>query len=366
MKRRLALIIVALLWWGVDGLARAETAIGLRFVVHSPTETTSADSRSTLRARLTGHVATLNRYYRDSGVALSAEIVAIDFTTIQAAEATEILADMSQERNGFAGLFQAADTWGADFTVAATSHLTLRGKPGCGRALAVHQTPEALADSRKALMVYNPVCGPHTLAHELGHLMGLNHGHQVDACQPGHGHISAIAPYALGFGIGNCDGKPQPGEFGTIMVGGWMKSGVGHDKARLPLFSNAALRDPRCGAQQLCGDPRIGDAARALNEHAHRYAAHEEPDVETLPMPDPALRACLRSRHRGEEIVTLHALRCPDQNIRDLTGLERLTALRELDLSGHNPLPCATLDRLAERIGLHRLKKPDNCSRHTP
>jgi hypothetical protein len=91
--------------------------------------------------------------------------------------------------------------------------------------------------------------------------MGLNHGAQVDQCEPGKGHRTAITPYANGFAVGACDGKAAPGKFGDIMVGGWMKAISGDGRAYLPLYSNASLSDPRCGQDQRCGDAATGDAA---------------------------------------------------------------------------------------------------------
>ncbi|MBF0180991.1 MAG: hypothetical protein HQM03_13295 [Magnetococcales bacterium] len=221
-----------------------------------------------MRQRLDAWVAELNRYYHDSQVELHARIVEVRFVPFAARDAREILAAMSGEWDGFGNLFAGARRAGADFIVAVTADLTMNGKPGCGRAVAVNKSREDLASMRKSLMVMNPACGAHTLAHELGHLMGLNHGTLVDACEPGKRHAVASSPYANGFGVGNCDGRWQPGEFGDIMVGGWMGRIAGNDKGSLPLFSNPRVHDPRCGERGICGDPVMGDAARALNENA--------------------------------------------------------------------------------------------------
>ncbi|MBF0428855.1 MAG: hypothetical protein HQL94_08035 [Magnetococcales bacterium] len=250
--------------------ASAMTQIGIRFVV-SETLGSNADKQKQTKIKLQGYIDELNQYYKNSKVELQAKLVNVTFAKIVSVEAVKILEDMQQEKNGFTNLFQQAKTLKADFTVAVADKLTISNKPGCGRALAVNQTREAISSLRNALMVFNFVCGSHTLAHELGHLMGLNHGSLVNSCEPNHGHQSAIAPYANGYGLGNCDSQPQPGEFGTIMVGGWMGKVYGNDKASLRMFSNPRIRDPRCGIKQICGDPATGDAARALNENAPYY-----------------------------------------------------------------------------------------------
>ena len=46
-------------------------------------------------------------------------------------------------------------------------------------------------------------------------------------------------------------------------------------KGNLPIFSNPRMHDERCGKKKTCGDPAIGDAARALNENAHYFASHK-------------------------------------------------------------------------------------------
>lgn len=327
-----------------------------------------------VRKKLEQYVSEINGFYGDSRVDLQARIVEVAFSRIIALDAVDILQEMAREGHGFAGMFQRADELGADYTIAVMKKLMLRGKPNCGRGYAVNQTLEAISSTRKAFAVVNLGCGSHTLAHELGHLMGLNHGSLVDLCQPGMGHTSAIAPYANGYGVGNCDGKPQPGEFGTIMVGGWMGRIMGNDRASVRLFSNPLLRDERCGANRICGDPAIGDEARALNEHARYYVAHEEPDVQTLSYGSPQLGGCIHEKYHGQEIAELEELSCPGAAIKTLVGIEQLTSLKRIDLADnaleevdsllllpadwveridlrHNSrIPCQARKRLAERF----------------
>lgn len=268
---RLAAVLAAVLCAALD--ARAES-IGIRFIVSQDLGSTAAQQQQT-RHMLAQYVAGLNERYRNSEINLTAEVVQIEFSRITSTNDVQIIGDMEQQRNGFEALFSKAYTYGADYTVAMVGKLLINGEPGCGRAYAVNQSVEAIADPRKAFAVVNFFCGAHTLAHELGHLMGLNHGTQVDSCNPNKGHTSAITPYANGYATGNCDGKLQPGEFGDIMVGGHMRAITGNDKSNLPLFSNPRLHDARCGFNQTCGDPLTGDAARALNENAHYYASHK-------------------------------------------------------------------------------------------
>jgi len=308
--------------------------IGLRFVVSS-TLGAAATQRKLTSEKLERHVAELNGYFRNSGVRLRAQIVQVEFAPMETPEVMSLLQDMQRERGAFAGMFAKANELGADYTVAIVDKLMIRGNRGCGRGFAVNRTIAEISSTRRAFAVVDIVCGSHTLAHELGHLMGLNHGYLVDSCQPGQGHASAIAPYANGYAQGNCDGRMQAGEFGTIMVGGWMKRINGDGHSSLRMFSNPRIGDVRCGARGVCGDEKIGDEARALNENARYYAGHEEPDVHTLKYASPALAECIRVRYRGAEIRELTDLSCPSRGIDSIAGIEQLLALKRIDLSGN-------------------------------
>jgi hypothetical protein len=350
--RTLAASSVLALYFSIT--ASAET-IGIRFIVSDDLGRSAAQQRAT-QATLESYVDGLNERYSNSEVALNAEIVQVEFIRFESADDVQIIDDMAHERNGFTAMFQRADEFGADYTVAMPSKLTVLGNPGCGRAVAVNQSIEAISSPRKAFAVVNFVCGAHTLAHELSHLMGLNHGTLVDFCNPNRGHTSAIAPYANGYAEGNCDGMLQAGEFGDIMVGGHMREIMGNDKGNLAIFSNSRLHDARCGVRQICGDPAIGDAARALNENARYFAAHEEPDVHVLHYGDAQLLACISDKYRGKENAELEELECPNAGISKVAGIERLTVLRRIDLSGNRLENIAQLGKLSpdriERIDL--------------
>lgn len=327
--------IIGLLWLIATPNIHAET-IGLGFWVDDQLAQTSAQKQA-LEHRLARQVDELNTLFRDSQVDLMAMIVNIEYIGIEHKNALKVLDEMVAERNGFVDLFSIADEHGADYNFAIVSQLTLRGKQNCGRAYAVNKTPNEIASIRRAIAVINGACGAQTLAHELGHLQGLNHGNLVDACLPGKGYNTALTQYALGYAQGNCDRQPQPGEFGTIMVGGYMQEINGDGRSNLPLFSNARLKDIRCGSQGVCGNVEFADAARVLNDNAPLYAAHAEPDVHTLTYASTALAECVSERYRFAEIDELTELACPNAGITTIEGIQQLKYLQRIDLSG-NPI----------------------------
>jgi len=325
--------------------AWAET-LGLRFIVDRSLGQTESQQQ-TVRARLTSNVAEMNGFFTNSAINLAAEIVQVEFARIENIDALAILEGMSHERGGFEHLFAEADEYGADYTFAIVGKLMLRGKRGCGRAYAVNQTVAEISSSRRALAVIDIACGAHTMAHELGHLMGLNHGEMVDTCQPGMGHKTAIAPYANGYAEGGCDGKPGSGKFGTIMVGGWMKAINGDGHSSLRLFSNPRIRDTRCGSSGICGSPQTGDAARTLNENATYYATHEEPDVHVLPYGSKALAHCILQKYKGHEIKELEELDCSNTAVDRLDGVEYLTSLKRIYLKNNHITDFSPLGKLS-------------------
>lgn len=258
---------------GFTAFGACAEVIDLQFLVDQSLGTRATD-RTYLVDKLNKEVAELNEMFRNSQVSLSAKIVRVEFIPIRKIEAADILDAMANEQDGFASLFESARQYGADFSISIANKLLLRGKRICGKAYAVNKTVAEVAELRRALAVIDSACGSQTLAHELGHLMGLNHGDKVDECAPGKGHKTAIAPYAKGYATGACNGTPRPEKFGTIMVGGWMKAINGDGHGNLRIFSNPRIHDARCGISGVCGNPSSGDAARALNENAHHYAGH--------------------------------------------------------------------------------------------
>ena len=267
LKRRVGFFCIV--WFLYQAVCAEE--IGIRFVVDRMLLKDSA-KRERVELKLLRDVAELNRIYESSQVRLSARIVGIDAVDFSDKEAVSILSNMAQQRTGFENVYRRAVELGADYTVAVVDDLRVHGKSMCGRAIAVNRTIDQLSSLQWSFAAVHATCGSQTLAHELGHLMGLNHGHLVDRCNPDKGHAKALTSYANGYGEGNCDGQPQFGEFGDVMVGGAMKQVNG--KNNLPIFSNPRIQDERCGPRKICGDERIGDAARALNENAYLFVLH--------------------------------------------------------------------------------------------
>ncbi|GAA3953156.1 zinc-dependent metalloprotease family protein [Allohahella marinimesophila] len=99
-----------------------------------------------------------------------------------------------------------------------------------------------------AFSVTGPDCGAVTLAHEIGHTMGLNHSRL-------QGDTSGTRfEYGLGHGV--------DGLFGTVMTYPWMFGGA----PAVAKFSNPRLScsGVPCGVPE--GEPQQADAARALNQ----------------------------------------------------------------------------------------------------
>ena len=350
MRVLLQLLLLGLIVIPISVFAQV---IGLRFIVDGSLGAT-APQQQLVVGRLHQQVEELNGYYANSKVVLRAEVVDVSFASILSIDAIQILEDMRFERRGFERLFSRANEIGADYMIAVTSGLMLRGQPSCGRAFAVNNSLAAISTTRTAFLVMGATCKAQTLAHELGHLMGLNHGALIAECTRNRTHMVAIAPYANGWAQGHCDGGPQEGAFGTIMVGGYMKH-VDGKNGGLPMFSNPRIEDARCGPARRCGDALLGDSARTLNEYAQVYAAHEEPDVHTLAFPSAELKACIVEKYRGIEIVDMRKLVCPGRGIRTLAGIERLKALAFIDVSNN----AISEDSLAQIEALTNLKTVD-------
>lgn len=249
-------------------------SFGIRFVVDD-TSLQSPESRDLMVRNLNHKVDDINTIYRDSEVDLTARIVDIQFSTMQDRNLVVILQDMQLKKGAFIDFVSKADQHGADFTVAAVPGLQTKsywqqGKRNiCGAAHGSWNRQD-IKSVDKAYAVINPSCGSSSLAHELGHIMGLNHGVAMTRCFPDKKESIPITPYAFGYSEGECNGKPSPEKFGDIMTGGLMQYIDGSPRW-MNIFSNPRILRPECGTRGVCGDPEIGDAARALNENSRYF-----------------------------------------------------------------------------------------------
>lgn len=140
--------------------------------------------------------------------------------------------------------------------------VNLRAQYGADFVTQLHKTGECgigyfSVSSGWAWNVVGPDCGPLTLAHELGHNMGLAHSRKQ-----GDTTGSRYA-YGLGHGV--------DGLFGTIMTYSWLYTN--RASGRVARFSNpeiSCLGVP-CGVPE--GQPQQADAARALNNVKTEIAA---------------------------------------------------------------------------------------------
>jgi hypothetical protein len=108
-------------------------------------------------------------------------------------------------------------------------------------------------------------CSLSTMAHEIGHNLGLRHSYEQDQTE---GYYTSLArgihqgTYEWGRGYG------VQGRFATIMA----YPQAFNASVQAPLFSTPALADSTC-ANQACGRASYADAARALNDMATQIAA---------------------------------------------------------------------------------------------
>ena len=140
--------------------------------------------------------------------------------------------------------------------------ISLRTKYGADFVTQLHKTGNCgiayfTVNREWAWGVVGPDCGPLTLAHELGHNMGLAHSRKQ-----GDTTGSRYA-YGLGHGV--------DGSFGTIMTYAWLYTNRAN--GRLARFSNpdvSCLGVP-CGVP--AGQSDQADAARAINNVKNELAA---------------------------------------------------------------------------------------------
>jgi hypothetical protein len=174
--------------------------------------------------------------------------------------------------------------------------------------------------------------------------MGLSHGDLVASCY-GSGNANGFASYAKGYGAGNCDGRYQVGEFGTIMVGNYMV-GISGGAGQVPLFSNPNVENSRCGVAGVCGNSGNGNAVRQMNEYRHFFNSHMSPKVETLSYKDQGFENCMVGSYSGTRVREMETINCSNSNIDSIEDIERFKFAQNIDLSNNNIVHVKALETL--------------------
>lgn len=171
----------------------------------------------------------INAMYRNSQVDIQLRLVGVRLHEVTGADDGAVLNNLtvSSEANAL------RNQLGADFVS------QLHQKASCGRGwVAVHQS--------WAWNIVSPGCGPLTMAHELGHNMGLNHSRR-------QGNTSGTRyRYGLGYGVDNV--------FASVMA-----YPASYNTSRMGIFSNPNLlcRGVPCGVP--VGQAQEAYAAKALH-----------------------------------------------------------------------------------------------------
>lgn len=350
------LSLVSALFFGVLSPKVFSTVLDMGIYFHvdqSLAET--AQEQKEISQNIVEWVEDLNYFYQDSYVGLNAVISGIRFAdyTEGNVDGETLLTMMQNESGAFAGMFDRAREFGADYNVLVGHDFitTALGEDGqeiifniCGLA-SQGANSDLIKDLRHSVSILDGLdesCGALTLAHELGHNQGLVHGDYVNAAlgiddSQIDGRLNGD-DRAKGWGEGNADKKLDPNEFSTIMVGNYQSIIEGESRL-VPVFSSPSVMDELCGSDRNCGDFDNGDVIEVINENNATYTGKATPDVHTLTYSSRELSNCIRSQYPvdhsndNSDIDRVYKVECASQNISSIGGLSQITGLVKGGLS---------------------------------
>jgi len=306
----------------------------------------NATAQAVLADQMDNWAQDLTNYYAESNSSLNANVAGVIFRNISnnglQTNSQTILNNMRAQTGGFENMTLLADEIGADFVAGITGNID-----GCGRAWRARNTAD-LAGMNFAYSIQELYCGSDTLAHELGHNMGLSHGPWVEQCDENNeystDHVSSITGYGAGYAEADCNPATiNANEFGTLMVGNYLWYFTGSNNVP-NIFSNPNLTNIACGATDTCGDAS-SNSVTTMGLYQNYYEIRNSPDVHTL-VYAPSLSNCITSKYKGVEIDAMTNLNCSAGSITAIDGVEQLTQLSLVDLSYNNIVAVSPLEKL--------------------
>lgn len=218
-------------------------------------------------ARIASYIEFANNAFKKSNVNLRLRLVNrqqltwASYPTISAKDLSAFAADPRVQ--------QLRETYGADVVqlISRTQVGQGYGVCGIGYVLSGPKNSSTFQSGAwaSAYGITGVDCSLSTLAHEIGHNLGLRHSYEQDQTEGYYTYLArgihqGTFEWGRGYGV--------QGRFATIMA----YPQAFNAPVQAPLFSTPALSDSTC-ANQACGRASFADAARALNDMATQIAS---------------------------------------------------------------------------------------------
>ena len=192
---------------------------------------------SVMEALIDLHFVNVNRYYADSGAKVRFDVVGVVEADYEETRTSFDLFPLVLPRDGLMDeIHEIRDATGADIV-----HVFELHAPYCGIAYLMTTVSSSFAN--RAFGLTNVACSSATVAHELGHNMGLQHDRWTESLDDG----LTNRPYAGSYGYVNeriltDAGVESSSVWATIMAYSTLCRHMGHGScARLLAFSNPTL-----------------------------------------------------------------------------------------------------------------------------